>query len=268
MTTKDELEATLRERDRRIVELKAELEVGLRERDRRIAELKAENGKQADLIRRQREKLDEAGVVERSATGAERPQMGRLLKIIQANPGLTAVEIHSALAKRSWAAQRFGKWAAMFGPTYGAMYVALAQLARNGSVNVNRGEATEERRKGRRRPLRFYARRTHATEPYAKSAVVVLGDVAAVEERSATGAERARSNKMLVHVEHVREDKMFCVYVDGDDDIEGSPDQLFFYGVDELIGREITQDEARGSALAYAEDLGKRFGGVIEDRRD
>jgi hypothetical protein len=264
MTTKDELEAALRERDRRIAELKAELEVGLRERDRRIAELKAENEKQADLIRRQREKLDEAGVVERSATGAERAQMGQLLKIIQANPGLTAVEIHSALAKRSWAAQRFGKWAAMFGPTYGAMYVALAQLARNGSVNVNRGEATEERRKGRRRPLRFYARRTHATEPYAKSAVVVLG----VEERSATVVERARSNKMVVHVEHVREDKMFCVYVDGCDDIEGSPDQLFFYGVDELIGREISEDEARGSALAYAEDLGKRFGGVIEDRRD
>jgi hypothetical protein len=258
MTTTYELEATLRERDRRIAELKAELEVALRERDLRIAELKAENDKQADLIRRQREKLDEAGVVERSATGAERAQTGQLLKIIQANPGLTAVEIHRALAKRSWAAQRFGKWAAMFGPTYGAMYVELAQLARDGSVNVNRGEDTAERRKGLRRPLRFYARWTHATEPYAKSAVAVLGDVVAVEERS----------KMAVHVEHVRENKMFCVYVDRDDDIEGSSDQLFFYGVDELIGREITEDEARGAALAYAEDLGKRFGGVIEDRRD
>jgi hypothetical protein len=262
MTTRDELEVALRERDRRIAELKAELEVALRERDRRITELKAENDKQADLIRRQREKLDEAGVVERSATGAERAQTGQLLKIIQANPGLTAVEIHRALAKRSWAAQRFGKWAAMFGPTYGAMYVELAQLARDGSVNVNRGEDTAERRKGLRRPLRFYARWTHATEPYAKSAVAVLGDVVAVEERSATGA------KMAVHVEHVRENKMFCVYVDRDDDIEGSSDQLFFYGVDELIGREITEDEARGAALAYAEDLGKRFGGVIEDRRD
>jgi hypothetical protein len=170
--------------------LKAELEVALRERDRRIAELKAENDKQADLIRRQREKLDEAGVVERSATGAERAQTGQLLKIIQANPGLTAVDIHRALAKRSWAAQRFGKWAAMFGPTYGAMYVALAQLARDGSVDVSHGEATAERRRG---PLRFYARRTHATEPYAESAVAVLGDVAAVEERSATGAERAQT---------------------------------------------------------------------------
>jgi hypothetical protein len=190
MTTTDELEATLRERDRRIAELKAELEVALRERDRRIAELKAENDKQADLIRRQREKLDEAGVVERSATGAERAQTGQLLKIIQANPGLTAVDIHRALAKRSWAAQRFGKWAAMFGPTYGAMYVALAQLARDGSVDVSHGEATAERRRG---PLRFYARRTHATEPYAESAVAVLGDVAAVEERSATGAERAQT---------------------------------------------------------------------------
>jgi hypothetical protein len=189
MTTKDELEAALRERDRRIAELKAELEVALRERDRRIADLKAENDKQADLIRRQREKLDEAGVVERSATGAERTQTGQLLKIIQANPGLTAVEIHRVLAKRSWAAQRLGKWAAMFGPTYGAMYVALAQLARDGSVNVNRGEATAE---GHKRPLRFYARRTHATEPYAESAVAVLGDVAAVEERSA-GAERAET---------------------------------------------------------------------------
>jgi hypothetical protein len=51
--------------------------------------------------------------------------MGQLLEIIQ-TPGLTAVEIHRALAKRSWAARRFGKWAAMFGPTYGSMYVALA----------------------------------------------------------------------------------------------------------------------------------------------
>jgi hypothetical protein len=68
--------------------------------------------------------------------------------------------------------------------------VALAQLARDGSVDVSHGEATAERRRG---PLRFYARRTHATEPYAESAVAVLGDVAAVEERSATGAERAQT---------------------------------------------------------------------------
>jgi DNA repair exonuclease SbcCD ATPase subunit len=168
MTTKAELEDALRERDRRIAELKAEnekqaeLEDALRERDRRIAELKVENDNQADLIRRQREKLDEAGA-ERSATGAERAPTGQLLEIIQANPGLTAVEIHRALAKRSWAAQRFGKWAAMFGPTYGATYVALAQLARDRAVDVNRGEATAQSRKGGRRPLRFYARR--ATEP-------------------------------------------------------------------------------------------------------
>jgi hypothetical protein len=142
---------------------KAELEEALRERDQRIAELKAENDKHADLIRRQREKLDEAGEsAKRSATGAERAQTGQLLEIIQANPGLTAVEIHRALAKRSWAAQRFGKWAAMFGPTYGAMYVALAQLARDGAVSVNCGEATAQRHKGGR-PLRFYAQRT--TEP-------------------------------------------------------------------------------------------------------
>ena len=169
MMTKAELEDALRERDRRIAELKAEnekqaeLEDALRERDRRIAELKVENDKHADLIRRQREKLDEAGVVERSATGAEQAQTGQLLEIIQANPGLTAVEIHRALAKRSWAAQRFGKWAAMFGPTYGATYVALAQLARDGTVSVNRGESTAETSKGGRRPLRFYAPR--ATEP-------------------------------------------------------------------------------------------------------
>ena len=137
---------------------KAELEVALRERDRRIAELKAENDKQADLIRRQSEKLDETGdVTERPATGAERAPTRQLLKIIQASPGLTAVEIHRALAQRSWAARRFGKWAAVFGPTYGSMYVALAHLARDGSINVNRGEATAERRKGRRRALRFYA---------------------------------------------------------------------------------------------------------------
>jgi DNA repair exonuclease SbcCD ATPase subunit len=170
MTTKAELEDALRERDQRIAELKAEndkhaeLEDALRERDKRIAELKAENDKHADLIRRQREKLDEAGeLAKRSAIGAKRAQTGQLLEIIQANPGLTAVEIHRALAKRSWAAQRFGKWATMFGPTYGAMYVALAQLARDGAVSLNRGEATAERRRGRRRPLRFYAQRT--TEP-------------------------------------------------------------------------------------------------------
>jgi len=170
MTTKAELEDALRERDRRIAELKAEnekqaeLEDALRERDRRIAELKAENDKHADLIRRQREKLDEAGeLAERSSTGGERAPTGQLLEIIQANPGLTAVEIHRALAKRSWAAQRFGKWAAMFGPTYGATYVALAQLARDGAVNVNRGEDTAQMSEGGRRPLRFYARR--ATEP-------------------------------------------------------------------------------------------------------
>jgi hypothetical protein len=133
---------------------KAELDDALRDRDRRIAELKAENDKQSDLIRQQREKLDEAAdVPERSATGAERAQTGQLLEIIQANPGLTAVEIHRMLANRSWASQRFGKWAAMFGPTYGALYVALAQLARDGAVNVNRGEATAE---SKGRPLRFY----------------------------------------------------------------------------------------------------------------
>jgi len=170
MTTKAELEDALRERDRRIAELKvendkqAELEDALRERDRRIAELKVENDKHADLIRRQREKLDEAGeLAEHSATGKERAATGHLLEFIQANPGLTADEIHRALAKRSWAAQRFGKWAAMFGSTYGATYVALAQLARDGAVKVDRGEATAETSKGGRRPLRFYARR--ATEP-------------------------------------------------------------------------------------------------------
>ncbi len=169
---KAELEDALRERDKRIMELKAEndkkaeLEDALRERDRQIMELKAENDKQAELIRRQREKLEEVGdVAERSATGAQRPQTGQLLEIIQANPGLTAVEIHRELAKRSWAAQRFGNWAAMFGPTYGALYVALAQLTREGSVNVNHGETTAERRQARGRPLRFYARPTHATEP-------------------------------------------------------------------------------------------------------
>ena len=170
MTTKAELEDALRERDRRIAELKvendkqAELEDALRERDRRIAELKVENDKHADLIRRQREKLDKAGeLAAHSATGKERAATGHLLEFIQANPGLTADEIHRALAKRSWAAQRFGKWAAMFGSTYGATYVALAQLARDGAVKVDRGEATAETSKGGRRPLRFYARR--ATEP-------------------------------------------------------------------------------------------------------
>jgi hypothetical protein len=150
--------------EERTMTTKAELEDALRERDRRIAELKAENDKHADLIRRQREKLDEVGeLAEHSATGAEQTPKERLLEIIQTNPGLTAVEIHRVMARRSWAAQRFGKWAAMFGPTYGAMYVTLAQLVREGAVNVNRGEATAESRKGGRRPLRFYARR--ATEP-------------------------------------------------------------------------------------------------------
>jgi DNA-binding PadR family transcriptional regulator len=129
---------------------------------------------------------DVTAVEERSATGAKPALTGQLLEVIQANPGLTAVEIRRTLAERSWAAQRFGKWATMFGPTYGAMYVALAQLAREGSVNTNRGEATAEKRKGH--PLRYYARETPTAQPHAKSAV---DDVAAVEERSATGAEPA-----------------------------------------------------------------------------
>jgi DNA-binding PadR family transcriptional regulator len=129
---------------------------------------------------------DVAAVEEPSATGAEPALTGQLLEIIQANPGLTAVEIRRALAKRSWAAQRFGGWATMFGPTYGAMYVALAQLARDGTVNTNRGEATTEKRKGR--PLRYYT-----AEPYAKSAVEVGGDVTAVEERCAPGPEPAQT---------------------------------------------------------------------------
>ena len=82
----------------------------------------------------------------------------QLLEIVKTIPGLTDVELHHELAVRTWAVQRLGMWAAMFGPTYGAMYVALQQLARDGLVDANRGEAAAEERKGRRAPLRFYPR--------------------------------------------------------------------------------------------------------------
>jgi hypothetical protein len=82
----------------------------------------------------------------------------QLLEIVKTLPGLTDVELHRELAVRTWAAQRLGRWAAMFGPTYGAMYVALQQLARDGLVHTNRGEVAAEERKRRRAPLRFYPR--------------------------------------------------------------------------------------------------------------
>jgi hypothetical protein len=111
----------------------------------------------------------------------------KLLEIIRANPGLTGDQVRRELAQRSWAALRLGKWV-MFGPTYGSMYVALEELARDGFIDINRGEATSEARKGRRRPLRFYPRPTPAiqssTEP-----VVAVGDHEA-EERAETGTER------------------------------------------------------------------------------
>lgn len=86
----------------------------------------------------------------------------KLLEIIRANPGLTGDEVRRELAQRSWAALRLGKWV-VFGPTYGSTYVALEELAREGLINITRGEATSEERKGRRRPLRFYPRPSHAT---------------------------------------------------------------------------------------------------------
>ncbi len=86
----------------------------------------------------------------------------QLLEIVKTIPGLTDVELHHELAVRTWAVQRLGMWAAMFGPTYGAMYVALQQLARDGLVDANRGEAAAEaeERKRRRAPLRFYPRQS------------------------------------------------------------------------------------------------------------
>ncbi len=83
----------------------------------------------------------------------------QLLEIVKTIPGLTDVELHRELAVRTWAVQRFGIWAAMFGPTYGAMYVALQELARDGLVASIRGEAAPHEPK-RRAPLRFYPRQS------------------------------------------------------------------------------------------------------------
>jgi hypothetical protein len=105
----------------------------------------------------------------------------QLLEIIQANPGLTEIEVHRELSQRSWAVLRLGKWV-VFGPTYGSMYVALEELAREGLININRGEGTSEERKGRRRPLRFYPRPTPAIQSSTEPAVGV-GDHAAEERQ-------------------------------------------------------------------------------------
>jgi DNA-binding PadR family transcriptional regulator len=79
----------------------------------------------------------------------------QLLEVIRANPGLTGDELRRELARRSWAVLQLGKWV-MFGPTYGSIYVALAELAREGLVNMKRGEVTSEGLIRQRRPLRFY----------------------------------------------------------------------------------------------------------------
>jgi hypothetical protein len=84
----------------------------------------------------------------------------QLLEIVKTIPGLTDVELHHELAVRTWAVQRLGMWAAIFGPTYGAMYVALQQLTRDGLVDAKRSEAAAEERKRRRAPLRFYPRQS------------------------------------------------------------------------------------------------------------
>jgi hypothetical protein len=84
----------------------------------------------------------------------------KLLEIVKTLPGLTDVELHHELAVRTWAVQRLGMWAAMFGPTYGAMYVALQGLAREGLVDINRGKTAADEPTRRRAPLRFYPRRS------------------------------------------------------------------------------------------------------------
>jgi DNA-binding PadR family transcriptional regulator len=85
----------------------------------------------------------------------------QLLEIIRAKPGLTDEELHREVAQRSWAVLRLGKWA-LFGPTYGSMYVALEELVREGLINRNRGEATSKEPRARG-PLRFYPRLSDAT---------------------------------------------------------------------------------------------------------
>lgn len=80
----------------------------------------------------------------------------QVFEIIRAKPGLTDVELHCELAQHSWAVLRLGRWVS-FGPTYGSLYVALEELARDGLIDINRGEVTSEKR-ARRPPLRFYPR--------------------------------------------------------------------------------------------------------------
>jgi hypothetical protein len=66
---------------------------------------------------------------------------------------------------------------------------------------------------------------------------------------------------MVVHIEHQSQDQSFAVYIGGDGDIEGEHDRLFSYGDD------VTEDEARGLALRYAQALGRKFGGIVEHWR-
>lgn len=67
---------------------------------------------------------------------------------------------------------------------------------------------------------------------------------------------------MTVYVEHQAIDKSFAVYVGGDLDAEGDYDRLYSYGI--IDGHKVTEDEARGEALAYGQKIAKKYGGLVE----
>jgi hypothetical protein len=70
---------------------------------------------------------------------------------------------------------------------------------------------------------------------------------------------------VIICVDHQKADKSFAVYIMGDDDTEGAHDRMYSYGRDDN-GVVVTEDEARGAAIDYANRLSARMGGrgIIE----
>lgn len=60
-----------------------------------------------------------------------------ILQIIRQNPGASGVDIHTKLVARSWVGRRFGAdslIAALFGPSFGGMWIHLANLEQRGAI--------------------------------------------------------------------------------------------------------------------------------------
>jgi hypothetical protein len=80
-----------------------------------------------------------------------------VLAVVKEFPGSTGTQIMDVLRARSRAARYFGEdsiWSTIFGPSFGGMYIALAELERRGEVSSHWGAATEQR--GWRRPRHYW----------------------------------------------------------------------------------------------------------------